>query len=241
MLKYKFVFRCSSTYIGRTCQRLEVRIRQHVPRVILTKSQQISGHSKAMDSAIGKYLLTINPCTTSYEDDCFSFLHRARDKIHLNVLEAIYIAINDPPLCRQLSSHILNIFWEVLETGVTWTFLTLSLQSNYLIYTPFLIIFSVTKLDKSRTKGPSLFYCFNIVSPFTNDFVIHLFIYISITHPRYIKVGPQWCTVFIADFGFFFASYRLRQKPWHDSGRVKTPPWSRRGTLVPLPKQKKEK
>ena len=43
MLIYRFVCQCSSTYIGRTCQRLEVRIRQHVPRVILSKGQ------KAMD------------------------------------------------------------------------------------------------------------------------------------------------------------------------------------------------
>ena len=72
-----------------------------------------------MDSAIGEHLLTINSCRTSYEDDCFSVLHRARDKIHLNVLEAIFIAIDHPSLCRQLSSRILNIFGEVLETDVT--------------------------------------------------------------------------------------------------------------------------
>ena len=59
---------------------------------------------------------------------------------------------------------------------------------------------------------------------------------ISIIHPRCIKVGLQWCTVFIADF-VFFASYRLRQQPRHDSGRAKPHPWSRRATLVPLSKQ----
>ena len=64
----------------------------------------------------------------------------------------------------------LNIFY------FYFIFFTLSLQSNYSIYTPFLIIFPVTKLYKCRMKGPSLFYCFKIVSPFTNDFVIHLFI-----------------------------------------------------------------
>ena len=94
ILVYKCVCRCSSTYIGRTCQRLEVRIRQHIPRVILSKGRQISRHSQAMDWAIGEHLLTINSCRTSYEDDCSSVLHRARDKIQLNVLEAIYIAIN---------------------------------------------------------------------------------------------------------------------------------------------------
>ena len=50
-----------------------------------------------MESAIDEHLLTINSCRTSYEDDCFSVLHRARDKIHLKVLEAIYIAINHRP------------------------------------------------------------------------------------------------------------------------------------------------
>ena len=72
-----------------------------------------------MDSAISEHLLAINSCKTNYQDDCFSVLHRARDKTHLNVLEAIYVAIDRPSLCRQLSSHILNIFGEILETGVT--------------------------------------------------------------------------------------------------------------------------
>ena len=53
------------------------------------------------------------------QDVCFSVLHRARDKIHLNVLKAIYIAIDHPSICRQKSSHILNIFGEILETGVS--------------------------------------------------------------------------------------------------------------------------
>ena len=99
-LIYRFVCRCSLTYIGRTCQRIEVRIRQLTPRVILSEGRQTPGHSQTMDSAIGERLLPINSCSTSYEDDCFSVLHRARHKIHLKVLEAIYIAIDCPhPLC----------------------------------------------------------------------------------------------------------------------------------------------
>ena len=122
MLIYRFVCRCSSTYIGRICQRLEVRIWQHIPRVILTKGRQTSGYFQAMDSAIHAHLLTINSCRTCKENDSFSVLHRVRDKIHLKVLEAIYIAISRPPLCRQLSTHVLNILGELLETGVTWFF-----------------------------------------------------------------------------------------------------------------------
>ena len=52
MLIYNFECWCSSSYIDRTCQRLEVRIR-HVPRVIITKGRQTSGYSPAIDSAIG--------------------------------------------------------------------------------------------------------------------------------------------------------------------------------------------
>ena len=92
---------------------------QHVPRGIITKGRKTPGNSQAMDSAIGEHFLAINSCRTNYQDDCFSVLHKARHKIHFNVLEAIYIAIDRPSLCRQLSRHILNIFGEILETGVT--------------------------------------------------------------------------------------------------------------------------
>ena len=117
-LIYKFTCRCNSTYIGMTCQRLAVRVRQHIPRSLLS-GRLTSGHSQAMDSAVGEHLLTIYNCRTRYEDDCFLVLHRARNKSPLKFLEAIYRDINRPSLCRQLHNHILNIFGEFLDTGVT--------------------------------------------------------------------------------------------------------------------------
>ena len=117
-LIYIFVCWCNTTYIGMTCQRLEVRVRQHIPRFLLS-GRLTSGHSQAIDSAIGEHLLTINSCRTSYEDDCFSVLHRARDKFHLKFLEAIYISRNRPYLRRQLNNHTLNILGELPDSGVT--------------------------------------------------------------------------------------------------------------------------
>ena len=117
-LIHKFTCRCNSTYIGMTYQRLEVRVRQHIPRYLLS-GRLTSGHSQAMDSAVGEHLLTINNCRTRYEDDCFSVLHRARNKFHFKFLEAIYISMNRPSLCWQLNNHTLNIFGELLDTGVT--------------------------------------------------------------------------------------------------------------------------
>ena len=101
-----------------------------------------------MDLAIGEHLLTINSCRTSYEDDCFSVLHIARDKFHLKFLEAIYISMNRPSLCRQLNNHTLNIFGELLDTGGTlfvlvfllFFFSPLIRQTK--LYTPIFIQFS---------------------------------------------------------------------------------------------------
>ena len=81
-----------------TCQCLEVRVRQYIPRTLLS-GRLTFGHFQAMDSAIGEHLLTINNCRTRYEDDCFSVLHRTRNKFHLKFLEAIYIS--ESPLSVQ--------------------------------------------------------------------------------------------------------------------------------------------
>ena len=72
-----------------TSHRLEVRVRQHVPRGILNSDRSTSGHSQAMDTAIGEHLLTTNSCRTNYQDDWFSVLHRVRSEIHFNILEVI--------------------------------------------------------------------------------------------------------------------------------------------------------
>ena len=53
-----------------TCQRLEVRVRQHIPRSLLS-GRLTSGHFQEMDSAIGEHLLTINNCRTRNEDNRF--------------------------------------------------------------------------------------------------------------------------------------------------------------------------
>ena len=46
LLIYKFKCWCNSTYMGRTSQRLEVRVRQHVPRGIVNSNPLTSWHSQ---------------------------------------------------------------------------------------------------------------------------------------------------------------------------------------------------
>ena len=119
LLIYKFKCCRNSTYIGRTSQRLDVRVKQHVSRDILNTGRITSGHSQALDSAIGEQPLSINSCRTRYQDDCFSVLHRARSKIHLNILEAIYILLARPSLCRQRPNQNLYLLGDTHSSGVT--------------------------------------------------------------------------------------------------------------------------
>ena len=64
--------------IGSTPKRLEVRVKQHVPRDICNHTT--SGHSKLLDSAICEHLNALNSCVVNYSDECLVALHRARTK-----------------------------------------------------------------------------------------------------------------------------------------------------------------
>ena len=157
LLIYKFNCRCISAYISRTCQRLEVWKRQHIPRGILDKGRLTSGQSQAMDSAIGEHLLAINSCQTNNQDDCFSVLHRARDKVQLNILEAIYIALDHPSLFRQRSSHILNILGFII-------FSFTATQSFRIILITRFYYFPVFCMNRAGWKGPNNFIFLELFS-----------------------------------------------------------------------------
>ena len=77
-LIYKFQCHCKATYIGRTSQCLEVRIKQHTPRDICNHTT--SGHSKFLDSSICENLNALNSCVINYSNECLVVLHRTRTK-----------------------------------------------------------------------------------------------------------------------------------------------------------------
>ena len=110
-LIYKFQCRCNATYIGRTSQCLEARVKLYVPRDI--RNRTTSGHSKMPDSAICEHLNALNSCVINYSDKCFVVLHRAWTKQHLIVLEPIHILLNTPSLCKQNPKHSLNLLGDI--------------------------------------------------------------------------------------------------------------------------------
>ena len=113
MVVYEYVCRCDCRYVGRTSLRFEERIKQHVPNFIRRKQQptkilperkckirSIATHQQC-GSAIGLRLMQNPECALQYSNDQFSILAKARSMFHLSILEATYIKIRKPILCRQ--------------------------------------------------------------------------------------------------------------------------------------------
>ena len=111
---YQFLCHCDSRYAGRMSQRLQQRIKQHVPKTILQKhiSQDRSTLARSCKpirsfktetsfSAIGQHLLQNPTCAHKYNDNKFSILSRGHTSFHLSTLEATYIKTSKPNLCKQ--------------------------------------------------------------------------------------------------------------------------------------------
>ena len=89
------------------------RINQHVSNFIRKKQQPTKilperkckiksiATQQHCVSAIKLHLMQNPECATHYSNDQFSILAKARSMFHLLVLEATYIKINKPILCRQ--------------------------------------------------------------------------------------------------------------------------------------------
>ena len=110
---HQFLCQCDSRYVGSTSQRLQQRIKQHVPKTILQEhiSQDRSTLARSCKpiksfkadtffSAI-RHLLQNSTRAREYNDNKFSILARARTSFHLSTLEATYLKTSKPNLCKQ--------------------------------------------------------------------------------------------------------------------------------------------
>ena len=85
---YEYVCHCDSWYVGRTSQRLQDRIRQHVPKSIWNRTSQerkqperpgkLANSIPHCDSAIGNHLLHNQKCASHYKDNQFFILFLLR-------------------------------------------------------------------------------------------------------------------------------------------------------------------
>ena len=117
-LIYSFECRqCESRYVGKTQQWFGERIEQHVPRHNLDSARESTEKRRGRppkkrenpaedySSAIAGYLAANKECCRclTYDDSDSRVLARCRSKHHLNILEAMYIHVLKPLLCKQKS------------------------------------------------------------------------------------------------------------------------------------------
>ena len=109
---YEYSCYCDSRYVGRTSQRLQDRIKQHVPKWLQQqakrptrfqpgKSCKLKRNNPDCDSAIGQHLLDKKQCAANYNDKRFKILADARNSFHLCLLETTFIETRYPILCKQ--------------------------------------------------------------------------------------------------------------------------------------------
>ena len=113
MAVYQYVYRCDCRYVGRTSLRLQDRINQHIPKSVRNKENPIKVLPKRnckittplnqldCDSAIGLHLIQNPGCASHYHIDQFFILAKASTIFHLGTLEATFIKMLKPTLCRQ--------------------------------------------------------------------------------------------------------------------------------------------
>ena len=87
--------------MGKTTQVLSERIKQHVARKLIDGKTEKRLKIEKNDSAVTKHLKGNPECIPLEPERCFTVLARARNKSHLDVLEAVFIRTLSPDMCQQ--------------------------------------------------------------------------------------------------------------------------------------------
>ena len=105
-LIYLYKCCCEQQYVGRTTQRFSERIKQHVPKK-LRNGDVANLREDRCDSAVTKHLKNSHTCIPASDKETFEHFHvlaQARNALHLEILEAVYIRNLTPSLCQQKKS-----------------------------------------------------------------------------------------------------------------------------------------
>ena len=98
---YKYTCSCSSDYIGRTFNRLDLRIKQHLPAHILNLELKRGQLVNTSRSSIADHMINSRECVADFNVDWFSILSRSHSLYHLKVLETLYVQSLQPSHCKQ--------------------------------------------------------------------------------------------------------------------------------------------
>ena len=100
-LIYLFWYSCGSSYIGRTNQKLDARIK-HVPTKIWNFiGGPMDNLRNIYESSIAEHLINNCGCAEKFRVDLFSVLSKSHSSFHLKVLEIIHILTGRQSLSKQ--------------------------------------------------------------------------------------------------------------------------------------------
>ena len=98
---YKYTCSCGSDYVGRTSNRLDLHIRQHLPDRILNLRLIRGQLANTSGSSIAEHMINSRECVADFNVDRFSIPSRSHSLFHLKVLETLYVRSLQPSLCKQ--------------------------------------------------------------------------------------------------------------------------------------------
>ena len=135
MVVYQYVYRCDCRYVGRTSQRLQDRIKEHVPRAIRNRTQpdhDLFQFNPTSISAIGQHLLNNEKYVSYYGDKQFSILAKGRTLSCINLGSNF----NQFALTSALSPERIRLHTKI--TSLIWTRrnVWLSTNQNVPIFSP---------------------------------------------------------------------------------------------------------
>ena len=98
---YKYTCSCGSDYVGRTSNRLDLRIKQHLTARILNLRLIRGQLANTSGSSIAEHMINCRECVADFNVNRFSVLSWSHSLFHLKVLETLYLQSFQPSLCKQ--------------------------------------------------------------------------------------------------------------------------------------------
>ena len=178
---------CGLWHIGRTNQRLDLRIKQHVLTKIWKGYYFADRINNTYRSSIAEHLINNHNCASSYSADLFIILSKSNSDSRLKVLKTIHIHTHKLSLSKQreclLGLNLITIWFTPPFSKQLAFFSFPPLHYKVPAPCPFLIICPWFSCDQWKLKLVSCKILF-----FKNDWIWSLFKYNKMLYPQPRKI-----------------------------------------------------
>ena len=110
---YQCMCRCDCRCVSRLSQKLQDRIKLHIPKATRNQTQpdrDLFQSNPISTSTVAQHLLNNEKCASYYDENQFSIFAKGRTLFYLSTLEATLIKMLKPVLCCQKKfAHTLKL------------------------------------------------------------------------------------------------------------------------------------